>query len=355
MPRTSDEWRADSDFLSDLAQLSERMAEARPTTPETEETRQRGARKFAAESIAAQKFTAQKHAAQKLDAQKPDAQRSDAKPHATSSSLGLSGNEAAPLKTPPKRAAAPAVNFDSVAECQPPTASGLFSLLDPASSGEYREQFLLLRTQLLLHRSRYPRETDFRVVSVMSTHKGEGKSFTATNLAAVLASAAGKKVLLIDSDPVSRPLPLGIPPAEPAGLSRALATPADWIRTIHRVKNTPLHVMPRGSQNTAATLNLEPFPRLLVALREHFDWIILDGAAFASCPDAPWLASVADGNLLVVRESAASFGAVHDSIACIPPDRFIGVVFNQRKCLPKARLRIRVTAGRKTSDAAPAA
>jgi Mrp family chromosome partitioning ATPase len=210
----------------------------------------------------------------------------------------------------------------------PPAGGGPFSLLNPACSNEYREQFRLLRTQLMLHRTRFERENDFRTVCVMSTQKGEGKSFTSSNLAAVLAVAGGQRVLLIDSDTGSLPLPIGVPLSEGAGLPYALSAPEDWTRTVYHVKGTPLYVLPRGTANPSHSLDLEPLARLLGVLRHQFEWIIVDGAAFASCPEAPWLTAVTDGTLLVVRESAASFGAVQESLASIPPERLVGVVFN---------------------------
>jgi Mrp family chromosome partitioning ATPase len=187
----------------------------------------------------------------------------------------------------------------------------------------------------MLHRTRFEQGQDFRVVCVMSTQRGEGKSFTASNLATVLAVAGDQRVLLIDADPDGRPLPIGIPLPENAGLDSALAAPFDWARTIHLVKGTPLYVMARGSKPAGST-DFEPLPRLLEVVRQHFEWIIVDGAAFASCPDARWLTAVADGTLLVVQKNASSFGAVQESLASIPPERMVGVVFNQRKSKPKS-------------------
>jgi Mrp family chromosome partitioning ATPase len=258
-----------------------------------------------------------------------------------------------PVEPPTKPAASPKPkaprkrSLASVGECQPLTRDGLFSLLDPDCSSEYSEQFRLLRTQLMLHRTRFDQDQDFRVVCVMSTQKGEGKSFTASNLAAILAVAGDQRVLLIDSDPEGAPLPIGIPLPEKAGLDCVLSGPADWTRTVHRVKGTPLYVMARGSSKSRGHLDFEPLPRLLEALRAQFEWIVVDGAAFASCPDAPWLTAVTDGTLLVVRESASSFGAVQESLASIPPERLVGVVFNQCKSKPKSLLRVRIKIGRK--------
>ena len=162
----------------------------------------------------------------------------------------------------------------------------------------------------------------------MSTNKGEGKTFTASNLAAVLAIAGTEKVLLIDSDPESPPLKIGITLPEEAGLAYALSEQADWTRAVQRVKGTQLYVMARGGCLPSHNLDFGPLQSLLEALRPHFEWIVLDGAGFASCPDAQWLSASTDGTLLVVRENASTFGAVQASLASIPPEKLIGVVFN---------------------------
>ena len=226
-------------------------------------------------------------------------------------------------------AASRTLNLASVKECQPHGGASPFLPLDPACSREYLDQFRLLRTQLMLHRARFDHDQSFRVVCVMSTHKGEGKTFTASNLAAMLALAGSRRVLLIDSDAESCPLPIGTPLPEEAGLPYALSRPADWARTLHRVKNTSLYVMARGGSKPSRNFDFSPLPLLLEILRTQFEWIIVDGAAFASSPDARWLTAVTDGTLVVVRESASSFGAVQESLAGVPPDRLVGVVFNQ--------------------------
>jgi Mrp family chromosome partitioning ATPase len=233
---------------------------------------------------------------------------------------------------PPARIEIPAespVDLACAAECEPPTADGPFKVLDPSCSSEYLEQFRFLRTRLMLHRARFEQGQDFQVVCVMSANKGEGKTFTASNLAAMLAVTSGERVLFIDSDPESAPLPIGMPIVEKAGLSYALSKPGDWARTAQRVKGTSLYVMTRDTSTLSRNLDFGPLPRLLDLLRQQFEWIVVDGAAFASCPDARWLTAVSDGTLLVVRESASSFSAVKESIASVPPDRFVGVVFNQ--------------------------
>jgi|WetSurMetagenome_2_1015567.scaffolds.fasta_scaffold268936_2 Mrp family chromosome partitioning ATPase len=72
-------------------------------------------------------------------------------------------------------------------ECRPVAVGGMFAALHPECNQDYLERFQQLRTQLMLHRSRVAPAVDFHAVAVMSTRKGEGKSFTATNLASILA------------------------------------------------------------------------------------------------------------------------------------------------------------------------
>jgi Mrp family chromosome partitioning ATPase len=227
-------------------------------------------------------------------------------------------------------------------ECSIDPSRGFFAVLNPGCNVQYLEQFRLLRTQLLLHRARLGGADAFRAVSVMSSEPGEGKSFTASNLACVLAGTAGQNVLLIDANPQGRALPIGVA-AEGPGLRSALESPNTWRGCVRRVPDTSLLVMPRGmAPASGRPWNLEPLPALLEELTGYFEWIVLDGASFRTSPEAPWLASISDGTLLVVQGSAAGFGAVRDSLERIPGDRLAGVVFNQQKPQPKPGFRLKL-------------
>lgn len=241
---------------------------------------------------------------------------------------GLPQPIAVPADPARKTNAATAAQLALVEECQPPAGDGPFRLLEPSCQDEYVQQFRLLRTQLMLHRGRFDQEQNFRIVCVMSTNKGEGKTFTASNLAAVLAVTGTERVLLIDADPESPPLKTGLPLPEDAGLAYALSEPADWARAVQRVNGTQLYIMARGGSVPSHSLDFGLLQVLLEALRPDFEWIVLDGTSFASCPDAQLLSASTDGTLLVVRENASTFGAVQASVASIPPEKLIGVVFN---------------------------
>jgi Mrp family chromosome partitioning ATPase len=217
-------------------------------------------------------------------------------------------------------------------ECRPVAVGGMFAALHPECNQDYFERFQLLRSQLMLHHARRMPAVDVRTVAVMSTRRGEGKSFTATNLASVLAASSTQGVLLIDGNSEGPELPLGVDVLK-GGLSQALAEPEKWAQSIHSVKESTLCVMPRG-RAISRSLDFANLPRLFTALRRQFEWIILDGTSFATAPDAEWLASVADATILVTQGGSVNFDAFQETLMRIPPDNMVGVVFNQR---PKPR------------------
>jgi Mrp family chromosome partitioning ATPase len=214
---------------------------------------------------------------------------------------------------------------------------GMFATLHPECAQDYLERFQQLRTQLLLHRSRLG--SNFRSIAVMSTRRGEGKSFTATNLASVLAAGSTQGVLLIDGNPEGAELPLGVDVLK-GGLTQALLEPEKWAQAIHSVKDSTLSVMPRG-RAISRSLDFTNLPRLLAQLRRHFEWVVLDGTSFATAPDAEWLSSVADGTLLVTQGGTVNFDAFQDTVQRIPQERMVGVVFNERP-QPKESFKLRL-------------
>jgi Mrp family chromosome partitioning ATPase len=225
-------------------------------------------------------------------------------------------------------------------ECRPVDVGGLFAALHPECSQEYVERFQLLRTQLMLHRTRSLPSLDFRTLAVMSTHRGEGKSFTATNLAATLATNTRQGVLLIDGNPEGAELPLGVDVLK-GGLTHALAEPDKWMQSIYSVKNSMLYVMPRG-RVTGRSIDFSQLQRLLSLMRRQFEWVIFDGASFATSPDAEWFSSVTDGTVLVTQGGTVGFGDFQESLMKVPEGRMVGVVFNQRKpASPAFGLRLR--------------
>jgi polysaccharide biosynthesis transport protein len=161
------------------------------------------------------------------------------------------------------------------------------------------EAFRALRTSLLLSSPGAPPQ----VILVTSAMMQEGKSFTALNLAVVLAQT-GQKVLLIDSD-MRRPAVhkyLGLPMNN--GLSACLAGTEEPAAAIITVEEIPgLHVVPAGHMPPypSEMLASDAMPRLLQLWREQYRYIVIDTPPVLAVTDAVVCARIADVVVLIAR------------------------------------------------------
>ena len=171
-------------------------------------------------------------------------------------------------------------------------------LTEAGQSSGQGEAYRALRTSLAL----LARESKQKVFAVISGGVGEGKSTTLFNLAYVCAEQ-GSKVLIIDSDlrrPVQHKM-VGM--ANKTGVVNVLTgdmkpedavqetgVPNLWIMTSGRLR--------RGSLGIMNNMRLRA---MLDALKERYDYILMDSPPILGVTDAAILASEADGVLLVVQ------------------------------------------------------
>jgi capsular exopolysaccharide synthesis family protein len=158
------------------------------------------------------------------------------------------------------------------------------------------EAFRHLRTNLqyLLNR-----ETE-KVILITSLHPGEGKTFTATNLAAILATA-GKRVVLIDFDlhkpRVHRVLDL----PKNKGLSTLLIGRDTLADVLIPGPVDGLDVIPSGPvpPNASELVLDKRVGELLEKLREDYDFILLDTPPILLITDAMALMQQVDRGLII--------------------------------------------------------
>jgi exopolysaccharide transport family protein len=161
------------------------------------------------------------------------------------------------------------------------------------------EAFRALRTSLLLSSPGAPPQ----VILVTSAMMQEGKSFTALNLAVVLAQT-GQKVILVDSD-MRRPAIhkyLGLPMNH--GLSACLAGTQEPDAVTIAVEEIPnLHVVPAGHMPPypSEMLASEAMPRLVQNWREQYRYIVIDTPPVLAVTDAVVCARIADVVVLIAR------------------------------------------------------
>jgi len=167
-------------------------------------------------------------------------------------------------------------------------------------------------------------------VMMTSAHHGEGRTCVALNLAAALARAR-QRVLVIDTD-LRRPSVgrlLGID--SEIGLAEAVALGLQPEQAIIRIMPADFHIMlTRGqTENSAELLASHNFKRLLSELDACYDFILFDSSPLLSSADASLLGLLTNSTLLVVRPGATSTAEMGRSLSLLNEENFLGVVMNR--------------------------
>ena len=192
------------------------------------------------------------------------------------------------------------------------------------------EQLRTLRTQIVL-RWRADGQPG-QSLAVVSSERGDGRSFVAANLAIAMAQM-NLRTLLIDLDLRHPRLHELFGASDRMGISSMLVGRA-LANEVQAVQATTLSVMacgprPPNPQELLAPATLRP---VLDVLRRRFDVIVLDTTAWEGSADAQLVAAQADSTLVVVRpdhsalrETQRMTDALHQAGA-----RPIGAVLNRR-------------------------
>ena len=201
----------------------------------------------------------------------------------------------------------------------------LVSLLEPTSHAA--EQYRAVR--LAIETFRHERGT--RTVAITSPGRGDGRTITALNLAGALAQAPDARVVLVEADlrhpGVARAL--GLPSAR--GLSTYLLDAAMSVDgVVTRPAGVAFAVVPAG---TASSMPYELLksPRLaslLAALRDRFDYVVLDTPPALRYPDVGILRDLVDGFVVVVRANRTPREMLRDCMNVVGRQRGLGLIFN---------------------------
>lgn len=171
-----------------------------------------------------------------------------------------------------------------------------------------------------------------RSIVVTSSAPGDGKSFTAANLAVAL-SATGQDVVLVDGD-LRRPRVaelFGL--VGDVGLSDVLAgrsTAEDAIQSVYGT--TTLHVLASGAipPNPSEILGSAKMRDLIKGLSKR-SMVIIDAPPLLAVTDAAILSTRTDGTLVVVRTGSTTremLGLAMDALATVK-GTVLGVILNR--------------------------
>ena len=160
-----------------------------------------------------------------------------------------------------------------------------------------------------------------------------GKSFVASNLA-IIAASAGQRVLLVDCDLRRGHLHESFKLKRSPGLSEYLSQQAELKEVVH-YPNPMLGVLTTGRipPNPAELLASNRFSVLLEATRQHFDIVIADSPPVMNLADAVLVGRHAGAVFVVVRGGRSSLGEVRDALKRFAANNINvdGLVFNDFK------------------------
>ncbi|RUT77889.1 GumC family protein [Ancylomarina longa] len=162
------------------------------------------------------------------------------------------------------------------------------------------ESFRSLRTNL----NYVLTDSPTKIIGIHSTVPSEGKSFTAMNLATIVAMN-NKKVLLIGADMRKPKLENLFELENEAGLSTYLIRHHKWQEVVQRTHIKNLSCIPSGPipPNPAELLENGRFELLLNALKGKFDYVFIDNAPVSMVTDGIITGKLTDTNLFVLRQA----------------------------------------------------
>lgn len=189
------------------------------------------------------------------------------------------------------------------------------------------EALKILRTNLLFSGE------DTRVIGLTSFSAAEGKSTVSFQLAATFAQA-GKRVLLLDTDLRKSVLQNRLKArGKINGLSHYLSGMANANELIYGTDIPGLFIMFAGVRvpNAAELLGNNRFKKLIPALKETFDYVIVDTAPLGQVVDCAVIAPELDGVLMVVDVNHNSYKLERRIQSQLEKSggRILGVVLNR--------------------------
>jgi len=165
---------------------------------------------------------------------------------------------------------------------------------------------------------------------VTSTIANEGKTVVSTNLALTLAKRPGQRTLIIEGDLRSPQVlaNLGVHPKPGMG---------EWYKSggsiqdfIYKTTKGDLFVIPAGVEggDPIEILQSEVFGRVMLALSQQFDWIVIDSSPLIPVADASIWMNHADSALIVAREDKTPKHLLTKALKTIDQSKVVGMVFN---------------------------
>lgn len=173
-----------------------------------------------------------------------------------------------------------------------------------------------------------------KVIGIISTLPGEGKSTIASNLAELIAHS-GKRVVLVDADLRNPSLTRSLTSDAKAGLLEILNGQTALNDAICFDEQTGLSFIPVVVKSrlihTVEILASESFRNFIESLRKTYDYVILDFPPIAPVVDVRATTQVVDSYIYVVEWGRTRKSIVQQQLLAAPElyDRLLGAVLNK--------------------------
>lgn len=173
-----------------------------------------------------------------------------------------------------------------------------------------------------------------KVIGITSTLQNEGKSTVGSNLAALMADA-GKRVVLIDADLRNPTLARSLTPQASAGWLDVVNGKTDLAQVTGYEAATGLALLPllltESAVHSDEVLASDEFRDLIDRLRRSYDYVIVDLPPIAPVVDVRATVPVIDSFVFVVEWGSTRINAVRHHLMAEPElhDRLLGVVLNK--------------------------
>ena len=216
-------------------------------------------------------------------------------------------------------------------------------MLVPGSSlgPEIRSEYRRIKRPLLSNAFGKSSELvdDGNLILVTSSVPGEGKSYTALNLALAIAQERDHTVLLIDADVTKQGVSrmLGIERRRPDLTDLLTSEDLSVGKAMLRTDVPGLVLLPAGKPHEYITemVASQRMSRLVNELANRYSdrVIIFDGPPLLSTPEAPILASLVGQVVFVIEAGKTPHAIVEDALGMLPKEKAIGLVLNKSESI----------------------
>ncbi|MCY8908213.1 CpsD/CapB family tyrosine-protein kinase [Bacillus atrophaeus] len=192
------------------------------------------------------------------------------------------------------------------------------------------EQYRTIRTNIAFSSV----QTNLRSILVTSSVPGEGKSFSAANLAAVFAQQE-KKVLLVDADLRKPTIHETFQLENVTGLTNVLVETCSLSETVQQTPIDNLYILTSGPTppNPAELLSSKAMGDLILDIYDQYSLVIFDSPPLLAVADGQILANQTDGSVLVVLSGKTKIDTVQKAKDALEQSKakLLGALLNKKK------------------------